>query len=253
VNTDAAATQGAEMFARFAYAPNRLGYCGPSGTTALRDGSAEQVRAVARSFTGAWPYLQVMSRMTGIDDPLDHRLVESYWLGGGIGARLDPAAFVAELLAVIGPAAGHYWKYLTDGSLLEEAAANHCFHVFGIYPWTRLLGRGGDHPVSVLDNCRINWGTIRAREGDHVVVECPRLEFDGHRLDLSTPETRSIPVWADGFSAVPDAAPGQLVALHWDRLCGRLTHARVHALIVSTERQLRATNRRLGQASAAPP
>lgn len=253
MNTGAASTRGADMFARFAYAPNRLGYCGPSEATALRDGSVEQVRAVARSFTGAWPYLQVMSRMTGIDDPLDHRLVESYWIGGGIGARLDPAAFVAELLAVIGPAAGHYWKYLTDGSLLEEAAANHSFHVFGIYPWTRLLGRGGDHPVRVLDNCRITWGTIRARDGDHVVVECPRLEFDGHRLALSAPETRSIPVWADGFSALPDAAPGQLVALHWDRLCGRLTRARAHALMISTERQLRVTNRRLARASAAPP
>ncbi len=241
------------MFARFAYAPNHLGYCGPSGTTALRDGSAADVRAVARSFTGAWPYLQVMSRMTGIDDPLDHRLVESYWLGGGIGARLDPATFVAELLAVIGPAAGHYWKYLTDGSLNEEAAANHCFHVFGIYPWTRLLGRGGDHPVHVLDSCRINWGTILARADDQVVVECPRLEFDGHRLTLSAPETRSIPVWADGFSAVPDAAPGQLVALHWNRLCDRLTPTRARALTISTEQQLRATNRRLARATTAPP
>ncbi len=240
------------MFARFAYAPNRLGYCGPPEATALRGGSPEEVRAVARSFTGAWPYLLVMSRLTGIADPLDHRLVESYWIGGGIGARLDPAAFVAELLAVIGPAAGHYWKYLTDASLVEEAAANHCFHVFGIYPWTRLLGRGGDHPVDVLDNCRITWGTVRSRADDHLVVECSRLEFDGHRLRLGTPEPRRVPRGAEGFSAVPDAVPGEVVALHWDRLCGRLTSTRVHALATSTERQLRVTNRRLGRPPFAP-
>lgn len=240
------------MFARYAYAPNRLGYCGPPGAAALHAGSPEEVRAVARSFTGAWPYLLVMSRLTGIDDPLDHRLVESYWIGGGIGARLDPAAFVAELLAVIGPAAGHYWKYLTEDSLLEEAAANHCFHVFGVYPWTRLLGRGGEHPVHVLDNCRINWGTVRARADDQLVVECSRLAFDGHRLRLDAPESRRIPVWTDGFSAVPDAAPGEVVALHWDRLCGRLTPARADTLADSTERQLRVTNRRLGRAPFPP-
>uniref|UniRef100_UPI002457BBB6 DUF6390 family protein n=1 Tax=Nocardia asiatica TaxID=209252 RepID=UPI002457BBB6 len=53
------AGSGAEMFARYAYAPNRLGYCGPPDATALRDGSDEQVRAVARRFTSAWPYLRV--------------------------------------------------------------------------------------------------------------------------------------------------------------------------------------------------
>ena len=44
--------------------------------------------------------------MTGITDPLDYRLVESYWLGGGVGADLDPGEFFDALLAIIGPQAG---------------------------------------------------------------------------------------------------------------------------------------------------
>ncbi|NUP27417.1 MAG: hypothetical protein HOQ44_12140 [Nocardia sp.] len=234
------------MFARFAYAPNRLGYCGPTETSALRAGSDETVRAAARRFTGAWPYLRVMSRMTGIADPLDHRLVGAYWLGGGIGADLDPAEFVTELLAVIGPAAGNYWQYLDDDALAVEAAANHCFHVFGIYPWTRLLGRGGDQPIRVLDSCRISWGTVAARRGDDLTVLRRRLRFDGSRLSLGAAEPVPVPVRDDdGFSAVPDAAPGQLVALHWDSLCGRLTLAEARTLAATTARQLRVTNRRL--------
>ncbi|MEU4314293.1 DUF6390 family protein [Nocardia sp. NPDC024068] len=245
--------RGAEIFARFAAEPNRLGYCGPAGTTALRDGSPAEIRAVARTFTGAWPYLRVMSRMTGIGDPLDERLVESYWLGGGIGSRLDRAGFVAGLLAVIGPAAGHYWNHLTDGALADEAAPNHCFHVFGIYPWTRLLGRGGDQPLRVLDNCRISWGTVRARADDHLVVDSPRLEFDGRRLRLAAPETRRIPVGIDDFPALSEAAPGERVALHWDRICGRLTPVRAYMLAATTEWQLRATNRRLMRSPAPAP
>ncbi|MFD3427541.1 DUF6390 family protein [Nocardia fluminea] len=232
-------TRGAEMFAKYAYAPNALGYCGPPEATALRHGSPEEIRAVARRFSGAWPYLQVMSGMTGIADPLDHRLVESYWLGGGVGAQLDADEFTAALLAVIGPLAGPYWAHLTT-DLAAEAAANHCFHVLAVYPWSRLLGKGMDEqPVHVLDSCRIGWGTVVGREGDDVSVLSSRLMWDGHLLRLSEP-TRQQAV-GEGV----DAVPGDQVAVHWGRLCGRLEPAQVRDLEVTTQHQLLVTNRRL--------
>ncbi|WP_263992794.1 DUF6390 family protein [Mycobacterium paraense] len=237
--------RGAEMFARYAYAPNALGYCGPPLGATLRDGSVEEVRRAATGFSGAWPYLRVLSELTGIADPLDYRLVESYWLGGGVGADLDPHDFIDALLAIIGPQAGRYWAHLT-GDLAGEAAANHCFHVFGVYPWTRFLGRGMDeHPLSVLDNCRITWGTVVSRAGDDVEVMCRRLVWDGRALTLSEPSVRPLDVRADGYSAVPDVAVGDEVAVHWGRLCGRLSAEQVRALDDSTDRQLRVTSQRL--------
>src|ERR1700760_1629142 len=188
------------MFARYAYAPNALGYCVPPLGATLRDGSVAQVRVAAAKFSGAWPYLRVLSALTGIGDPLDHRLVESYWLGGGAGAGIDPQDFFEELLAIIGPQAGRYWSHLTS-DLAREAAGNHCFHVFGVYPWTRFLGKGMDeHPMSVLDNCRITWGTVVSRAGDDVEVMCQRLAWDGQALTLSGPAVRPLEVWADGYS-----------------------------------------------------
>jgi hypothetical protein len=235
------------MFARYAYAPNALGYCGPPLGATLRDGSVDDVRSAATKFSGAWPYLRVLSKMTGIADPLDYRLVESYWLGGGVGADLDPKAFVDELLGIIGPQAGRYWPHLTP-NLACEAAANHCFHVFAVYPWSRLLGRGLDeHPLNVLDNCRITWGTVLSRDGDRLQVSCRRLVWDGHCLELSEPSTRQLDVWADGYSAVPDVAVGDQVAIHWSRLCGRLQPQQIQALTDSTTRQLQVTNQRLAQ------
>jgi hypothetical protein len=237
--------QGAAMFARYAYAPNALGYCGPPLGAALRDGSVDEVRSAATRFSGAWPYLQVLARMTGIADPLDYRLVESYWLGGGLGADLDPRDFFDALLEIIGPQAGRYWSHLT-ADLAREAAANHCFHVFGVYPWTRFLGRDMDeHPLNVLDNCRITWGTVVSRDEDDVEVSCRRLEWDGRALTLSEPSARPLDVWADGYSAVPDVAVGDEVAVHWGRLCGRLSPEQVRALAESTDRQLRVTSQRL--------
>ena len=233
------------MFARYAHAPNALGYCGPPLGATLRDGSVEDVRRAATQFSGAWPYLRVLAKMTGIADPLDYRLVESYWLGGGVGANLDAGEFFDALLAIIGPQAGQYWSHLTP-DLAGEAAGNHCFHVFGVYPWTRFLGRGMDEqPLSVLDNCRITWGTVISRDGDGVEVMCQRLAWDGQALTLSEPSARLLDVWADGYSAVPDVAVGDEVAIHWGRLCGRLQPGQIHALADSTTRQLHATNQRL--------
>jgi hypothetical protein len=233
------------MFARYAHAPNALGYCGPPLGATLRDGSVDEVRKAATQFSGAWPYLRVLAKMTGISDPLDYRLVESYWLGGGVGANLDAGEFFDALLAIIGPQAGLYWSHLTP-DLAREAAGNHCFHVFGVYPWTRFLGRGMDEqPLSVLDNCRIIWGTVVSRDGDGVEVMCPGLAWDGHALTLSDPSTRRLDVWADGYSAIPDVAAGDEVAIHWGRLCGRLQSDQIQALADSTTRQLHATNQRL--------
>ena len=239
------ASLGAEMFARYAHAPNALGYCGPPLGATLRDGSVNEVRKAATKFSGAWPYLQVLAKMTGISDPLDYRLVESYWLGGGVGANLDPGEFFDALLAIIGPQAGHYWSHLTP-DLAREAAGNHCFHVFGVYPWTRFLGRGMDEqPLSVLDNCRITCGSVLSRIGGHVDVMCQGLAWDGRALTLSQPSARRLDVWADGYSAMPDVAAGDEVALHWGRLCGRLQSDQIQALAESTDRQLRLTNQRL--------
>jgi hypothetical protein len=245
---DRRAARGAEMFARYAYAPNALGYCGPPLGATLRDGSVDQVRAAAAKFSGAWPYLRVLSALTGIADPLDYRLVESYWLGGGVGAGIDRQDFFDGLLAIIGPQAGRYWSHLT-ADLACEAAGNHCFHVFGVYPWTRFLGLKsggiGEHPLGVLDNCRIAWGTVVSRAGDGVEVMCSRLVRDGQGLALSEPSVRLLDVWADGYSAVPDVAVGDEVAVHWGRLCGRLDPQQVGALADSTDRQLRVTSQRL--------
>lgn len=233
------------MFARYAHAPNALGYCGPPLGATLRDGSVDEVRQAATKFSGAWPYLRVLAKMTGISDPLDYRLVESYWLGGGVGANLDAGEFFDALLAIIGPQAGQYWSHLTP-DLAGEAAGNHCFHVFGVYPWTRFLGRGMDEqPLSVLDNCRIIWGTVLSRIGDQVEVMCQGLAWDGHALTLSEPSARVLDVWVDGYSAVPDVAASDEIAIHWDRLCGRLQPDQIRALADSTNRQLHLTNQRL--------
>lgn len=234
---------GATMFARYAHAPNALGYCGPPGEDGMVRKRPERIREAAERFSGAWPYLRVLAEMTGIADPLDRRLVESYWLGGGIAAALDREEFLDRLLAVIGPQAGHYWSHLTS-DLRGEAAPNHCFHVFGVYPWSRLLGCGRDaEPLNVLDSCRISWGTVLDSDGVTADVLGRRLTWEGSRLALSGAVVRRVAARAEEYGPLR-LNPGDAVAIHWDRVCGLLTPEQAAALDAGTWWQLQVTNRR---------
>ena len=54
------------LFARYAYPPNELGYCGPSDASALIDSATEaggesELGHLAKQFDGAWPYLELLS------------------------------------------------------------------------------------------------------------------------------------------------------------------------------------------------
>jgi hypothetical protein len=77
-------TAGQRLFARYAYGPNHLGYCGPADSAALLElattgRTTEDVESIAARFSGAWPYLCVLAELAGVDDPLDERVVRAYW------------------------------------------------------------------------------------------------------------------------------------------------------------------------------
>ena len=220
--------EGTALFAAYADAPNALGYCGPPGGIGTTEA---EIRASARRFSGAWPYLQVLARLTGTEDPLDARLVEAYWLGRDLG--VDREEFGRELLAVLGPRAGAYWTHLTE-DLLTEAAPDHGFHVFGVYPWSRLLA-AGPQPLFVLDSCRIRWGTVVGL--DPLTVASSRLTWNGAALGLGEPTGG--PVDGGGVRL------GDVVAVHWDRLVDRLTADQAATLAASTQVRLATTNARL--------
>jgi hypothetical protein len=252
-------TAGQRLFARYAYAPNHLGYCGPSDSASLAElastGRTEgDIRSIASRFSGAWPYLCVLAEITGIDDPLDEELVRAYWTGSPLLDEVNRARFWRKLLDRIAAAgAGRYWAHLTP-ALLSEAMPTHGFHVFGVYPWTRLLASAsGPAPASatvgpalhVLDSCRIRWGRVTAVDGDHAVVRGRRLAWDGQALRLGDETEDPVRLTEAGRAFVTDVSPGDWLAVHWDRACDRLAVDELGQLRRWTDWQLAATNARL--------
>ncbi|MEJ7744552.1 MAG: DUF6390 family protein [Nocardioidaceae bacterium] len=77
--------QGARQFARYAYPPNELGYCGPLGAREMLDPAAvELIGQRARQFEGAWVYLELLAEVLGLVDPLAREVVDAYWVGSDL-------------------------------------------------------------------------------------------------------------------------------------------------------------------------
>ena len=225
---------GALLFARYAYPPNELGYCGPAGAAALlRSDLPEEIARRARGFEGAWAYLEYLGR----GDPLDPAVVEAYWIGNDL---LDPPSF-PDLLGFLGRRFvgqhGGTWE-----SAEGRAVPHHSFHVFEVYPWAVLLRRTGNPTaVAVLDRCRIRTGKVVSVEGETARVTSRPLVWDGSALAPGPVREESVAWSAGGRSLLAGVSPGDLVALHWDWVCDVLTEEQAGRIEALEERQLRAS------------
>ncbi|HUY23482.1 MAG TPA: DUF6390 family protein [Acidimicrobiales bacterium] len=247
---------GPVLFARYAYPPNALGYCGPAdpegllGAAAAADAAAAVVDVVevealadrAAHFTGAWPYLRLIAASNDVLDPLDARVVDAYWVGNALLDRVPPAGLAevvdAQLELGHGPAAA-----AAPGTVPAGGHANHSFHVFAVYPWLGLLRSGMEGPpLMVLDRCRIRWGTVEAVDADAATVRSRTLRFSDGRLELGHERVEDVRYRIDGVGFVGDLAPGDSVSMHWDWVCERLSPARRERLQASTERSLGVVN-----------
>ena len=223
---------GRELFACYAYPPNELGYCGPADT------AQNELAAHAEDFDGAWPYLQAIADAAGISDPLDDDVVRNYWVGGPLLDKVDPDELLARLRsAFTGQVTG-----MLDDICAENALAHHSFHVFVVYPWVRFLDRDPTTPLQVMQDCRIRWGTVESVDDDHAVItSAPLILCDG-ALELGDAAAERVRWRRSGASLAPAPTPGDVVAAHWDWVCGTLGDAECEALAEATNRTLDLVN-----------
>lgn len=249
------AADGPIVFARYAYPPNELGYCGPEDHAALLQYAAAGIMDpgladLARGFAGAWPYVELIAHETGIGNPLDRRVVEAYWLGSSLLDRIDMQTFGNSLLDRFRKRAGSAWGFLAE-SIPAGALPTHSFHVFGVYPWVGLLrGEHPEHPLRILDQCRIRWGRVLSVEGSQAVVTSQPLTFDGQHLGLGPYRAETVTRGTEGLGLAASVEPGDWVAMHWNWICDRLSRRQLVNLRRYSLLQLEVTNRRVSRPGA---
>jgi hypothetical protein len=241
-------TPGPIRFARYAFGPNRLGYCGPDEAGELFEQATKgrdlgKLRELAGQFEGAYPYLCLIAHSVGIADPLDAAVVEAYWLGGRLLERVRIPDFGRSLEERFrARLRGNGWRWLGEKPA-SGAVPNHAFHVLDVFPRLGLMRTGEtDGALQVMDSCRVRWGRVLSREGDSLMVSAVPLEMVEGRLRLGRPRVERIRGWVDGTGFVEDARIGDVVSIHWDWACERLDRRRLAALQRGTARELRLSN-----------
>lgn len=238
---------GPALFARYAYPPNALGYCGPDDPAALLgaaalDGHSDQLAHLAMQFEGAWPYLELIAGCNGVADPLDRRVVEAYWVGNRLALRVPPSALAMSVDERFSRRAGGNFEPLVAAAI-AGAVPQHSFHVFAVYPWLGLLRAGMEGPpLEVLDRCRVRWGRVEAVHGDLVTVTSRALGFVGSQLVLGEEHEEEARRSLDGLGFVDDLVEGDIVSLHWDWVCDRLSPTALRWLRACTRHNLTAVN-----------
>jgi len=231
---------GYTLFARYAFPPNELGYCGPADAEVLlRGDDAAAVAAHAKEFDGAWPYLRAIADAAGTPDALDADVVRSYWVGGPQLDRVDPEDLLQTLRRAF---QGQTTGLLFDLNQARGALAHHSFHVFVVYPWVLFLDRDPTTPLRVMQNCRIRWGTVESVDGDFTVLRSSPLTFDHRVLALGDASIERVRWRKNGAALAVPPEPGGTVTAHWDWVCDTITETEAAALADATQRTLDMVN-----------
>jgi hypothetical protein len=236
------------LFARYAYAPNRLGYCGPADHEALFGYLAENrvdegLTRLSEQFAGAYPYLRLIAEANGIGDPFDRGVVEAYWVGNRMLERVGAASLFSSLRERFRPRMdARAFSWLT-GSLGDGTRPHHNFHVFDVYRRAGLL-RDSRAKVAVerMDACRVSWGRVVAADGAEVVVQRAPLVLSGGKLALDAPVPVRVLRRADGRGYLDEFRPGEAVSIHWNWVCDRLDPHALRELVRVTRRAIAHAN-----------
>ena len=239
---------GALLFGRYAFPPNRLGYCGPDDNQALLEYVAASrsdggLLELERRFEGAYPYLCLIARANEIPDPFDDRVVDAYWIGNVLLDQVRPAQLHNSLESRF----RNRMKPSEFGWLARKlelsSRPHHNFHVFDVYVRAGLMrNERADISLETMDSCRISWGRVSAVDGAELVVQRPQLLLANGKLALSEPRPLRVTRQRDGRGFVDSVEAGDVVSVHWSWACDLLDSSALARLRQATQRSLELAN-----------
>ena len=154
------------QFAKYAYAPNKLRYCGPDGNRDIFDYCVAQesdkgLIELLKGFEGAFPYLKLIAKANKIKDPFDERVVEAYWIGNDLLNNVKTNDFYEQLKNRFSKKIDQKMMKWLLPKPAEGAKPHHSFHVLDVYTKTGLIRMGVKSPImETINNCLILPGKV---------------------------------------------------------------------------------------------
>lgn len=215
-----------ERAVRYALYPNELGLCGPRGAkergqlyqylTTKTKVSDSRIRELLERFWASAAYLKLIAQSNEIDDWLDPRVVEAYWIGNDLLKRVRPEDLreTVKSFSGLGTMTAKAAEELA-GRIPHQARPHHSFHVFLVGSITGKVERG----TIGQELCRIGWGVVEAIHdfGRQLIVQTRVLKKHGGNI---YPELEPQPS-PEGIKCDPRLFPrlrvGDWITYHWDR------------------------------------
>jgi hypothetical protein len=234
--------QGVQLAARFSIATNRLKYCGPADAEPALFRTIVDGKDVAASrnallrFEALEPYLTAIAGKHGLD-PLDHEVVEAYWIGNELldGFTRDDFRGILDTLSRRG--LPRTMADALSAHLPDHPLPHHVFHVSYVG-----VGNVTGHVKTTLPNmeaCRPAWARVLKVSKAGLEVEKPPLEYVRGRFRIGTPIRESV---AYDPRVLPGLTNGDHVALHWNWPAVALTEGQLANLKEYTECSLAAAS-----------
>lgn len=239
--------KGLLLFAKYAFPPNQLQYCGPQNSRAIFDyikfnKTDLGLRELLSKFEGALPYLTLIAKANSIQDPFDQMVVEAYWIGNELLDNVGENEFAKNLSDRFkNRIKSKDFQWLMT-KLPLAGKPYHAFHVFDVFTRAGLLrNKKVDNVIDIIDKCRISQGKIvNISENNYVVKYQPLKIIDG-KLKLSDYQKKNIFKKFDG-SDILSVKIGDIISIHWDWACDKLTNKQKINLTNYTKKYLDLAN-----------
>lgn len=233
--------------ARYAFMPNKFGYCGPDKNQELggyiRRGFIDDgLKENLAQFETLYPYLKFIARVNRIFDPFDERVVMAYWLGNEFLDNISPNAFYRYLEddLRIKKKIGFKNKFSLYDKLPQGARPNHAFHVMNIFQRTGHVAL--PHTLATMDNCRISWGKVLEKKENSLIVETKLLVVKDNFLTLGLVIQKEIAISVDSQTVTVVAEKGDFVTFHWGSFCEKVSEQEVVYLSKYTNKAIELAN-----------
>lgn len=202
--------------AKYAFSPNKLKYCGPDKNQELKGylqtkTSDQGLQAILAEFAAMQPYLKLIADENGIQDEFDEQVVEAYWLGNEL---LDTVS-LKSFFNYSQPRLTKKDLQWFEMKLPLGAKPNHQFHVLNFWKRTGHLARL--QTIETMDNCRISWGIVNLKsQNSKLYVKTQSLIYKDEKLVFE-------PTVKEVKNLIRDFKSGDLVTIHWNWVCEKIS------------------------------
>ncbi|MCK9352287.1 MAG: DUF6390 family protein [Candidatus Pacebacteria bacterium] len=232
---------------KYAFGPNRLHYCGPDRNSEIFSYIEEKetddglVRLMSQ-FETMHPYLLHIAEANHIQDPLDDRVVEAYWIGNDLLEKIPKQKFYAHLLdgLHLKDKFGLKGFNAIAGKIDQGAVPHHSFHVFDIWRRTGHVER--EHTLESMDACRISSGKIVSVNGPFIIVLTEPLLYEKGKLFLGPASEKKLVRQLESDYDIEQLKKDDIVTIHWNVICEKITKRQEENLKKYTLRHIRLAN-----------